>query len=210
MTGTHSEGSTILCPSQGFQRQFLCLGTYLSSYPFKTPIISFGFPYPLFLRLPRTKLEFPQQPALPGNHKRWDSTEANFSDATRGQSQRPASFQFLYIGPGARGNTYVFVMKDSLSSSVMLVAAKTANEITTANALIQWFSTFDVILEWVSDRGTHFANTVVAELRDQNHASHIFVLAYCPSSNGTAKVVSREILRVLRALTFELHLRFHE
>lgn len=45
-------------------------------------------------------------------------------------------FDFLNIGPGAGGNTYVLVMKDDLLSYVMLVAANVADAITTANVLI--------------------------------------------------------------------------
>lgn len=92
----------------------------------------------------------------------------------------------------------------------MLVGTEAANAITTANALITWFSTFGVVLDWVSDRGSHFRNSVVKHLREQNHASHRFTLAYCPWSKGTVEVVNREILRLLRALCSELKIPFRE
>jgi hypothetical protein len=82
--------------------------------------------------------------------------------------------------------------------------------VTTAAALIDWFATFGVVLDWVSDRGSHFRNVVVRLLREQNHSSHRFTLAYCPWSNGTVEVVNREILRVLRALCSELRIPFRE
>jgi hypothetical protein len=119
-------------------------------------------------------------------------------------------FDFLYIGHGLKGVDYIIVLKDDLSSYCRLIPAVAANAVTTAAALIDWFATFGVVLDWVSDRGFHFRNVVVCLIREQNHSSRRFTLAYCPWSNGTVEVVNREILRVLRALCSELKIPFRE
>ena len=117
---------------------------------------------------------------------------------------------FLYIYPGVDGYNYVLVLKDDFSSYVSLVKCKAADAEHTAKALVDWFATFGVVLNWVSDRGSHFKNEVVERLREQNRASHRFTLAYAPWSNGTVEVVNREVLRVLRALCSELRIAFKE
>ena len=117
---------------------------------------------------------------------------------------------FLYIYPGVGGYNYVLVLKDDFSSYVWLVKCKAADAGHTARALMGWFAAFGVVLRWVSDRGSHFKNEVVAKLREQNRATHRFTLAYAPWSNGTVEVVNREVLRVLRALCSELRIPFKE
>jgi hypothetical protein len=86
-------------------------------------------------------------------------------------------FDFLYIGHGLKGVDYILVLKDDLSSYCRLIPSVAANAVTTAAALIDWFATFGVVLDWVADRGSHFRNVVVRILRDQNHSSHRFTLA---------------------------------
>ena len=117
---------------------------------------------------------------------------------------------FLYIFPGIEGYEYILVLKDDFSSYVRLVKCKAADAENTVEALQDWFSTFGVVLHWVSDRGSHFKNEVVSSLSQQNKASHRFTLAYAPWSNGTVEVVNREVLRVLRALCSELKIPFKE
>ena len=117
---------------------------------------------------------------------------------------------FLYIYPGIGSLEYVLVLKDDFSSYVRLVACKAADAEHTVGALMDWFTTFGVVLDWVSDRGSHFKNEVVDRLREQNRASHRFTLAYAPWSNETVEVVNREVLRVLRALCSEFRIPFKE
>jgi hypothetical protein len=119
-------------------------------------------------------------------------------------------FDFLYTGHGLKGVDYILVLKDDLSSYCRLIPSVAANAVTTAAALIDWFAPFGVVLDWGSDRGSHFKNVVVRQLREQNHSSHLFTLEYWPWSNGTVEVVNRKILRVLRALCSELNIPFRE
>jgi hypothetical protein len=119
-------------------------------------------------------------------------------------------FDFLYIEHGLKGVDYILVLKDDLSSYCRLIPVVAANAVTTAAAHIDWFATFGVVLDWISDRGSHFRNVVVCQIRERNHSSRRFTLAHCPWSNGTVEVVNREILRLLRALCSELKIPFRE
>ena len=116
-------------------------------------------------------------------------------------------FDFCYMSKGEDGYTYVLVFKDDLSGYVWLTPCKETTAEVTAEILIRWFSTFGVVTQWVSDRGSHFKNELVRLLREKLKSSHNFTLAYCPWSNGTVEVVCRELLRVIRALLseFQLH-----
>jgi len=115
-------------------------------------------------------------------------------------------FDFCYMGNGEKGNRYVLILKDDFSGYIRLIPSKEATAEVTADSLIQWFSLFGVVTEWVSDRGTHFKNELVKLLRDQVKANHHFTLAYCPWSNGTVEVVCRELLRASRAILSEYQL----
>lgn len=115
-------------------------------------------------------------------------------------------FDFRYITPGENGFDYVLILKDDLSGFVRLVPATNANAETAADALIDWFSCFGTVKQWVSDRGSHFKNEIVRSLREKSNSSHHFTLAYTPWTNGTVEVVCRELLRVLRVLTSEFQL----
>ena len=109
-------------------------------------------------------------------------------------------FDFCFMSKGQGGLQYVLVMKDDFSGFVRLKPAKETTAEVTATYLIEWFSDFGVVEEWVSDRGTHFKNQLISELREKLMTQHHFTLAYCPWSNGTVEVVCRELLRAARAL----------
>ena len=115
-------------------------------------------------------------------------------------------FDFCYMGKGDKGNIYTLVLKDDFSSYVWLIPSKEATAEIVADSLISWFSSFGVVSNWVSDRGTHFKNELVKILREQVKAGHHFTLAYCPWSNGTVEVVCRELIRTARALLSEYQL----
>ena len=115
-------------------------------------------------------------------------------------------FDFLYMTPGEGNLLYTLILKDDHSGYVWLVPTEAANAETAASALLRWFTTFGVVENWVSDRGSHFKNELVAQLREKLKVAHHFTLAYCPWSNGTVEVVCREVLRACRALLSELQL----
>jgi len=102
-------------------------------------------------------------------------------------------FDYCYIGNSSSGDIYVLILKDDFSSYVWLKPCKAADAEATAVCLIEWFSAFGTVVQWVSDSGSHFKNDLVGELREKLHCSHHFTLAYCPWSNGTVEVVCGEL-----------------
>ena len=62
--------------------------------------------------------------------------------------------------------------------------------------------------QWVSDRGSHFRNQLVREIRERMHCAHHFTLASCPWTNGSVEVVRRELLRAMKALLSEFKMPF--
>jgi len=110
------------------------------------------------------------------------------------------------MSEGVDDYKYVLILKDDFSSYVWLKATKETTAEVTADYLIEWFSTFGVVNDWVSDRGSHFKNQLIEYLRDKVKSEHHFTLAYCPWSNGTVEVVCRELLRATRALLSEYQL----
>ena len=123
-------------------------------------------------------------------------------------------FDFMYIrqptATTAHQMCYVLVLLDGFSKFTELVPCAAADTITTVSALLDWFKRFGVVRQWVSDRGTHFMNSVVAELSRQLQADHQFTVAYAPWSNGQVERVNREIKEVLTAMTTELKLSADE
>lgn len=115
-------------------------------------------------------------------------------------------FDFCYMSQGEEDYLYVLVLKDDFSGYVWLEPTKAADADTVTDVLIRWFSSFGVVKNWVSDRGSHFRNELVKNLKERLNSSHHFTLAYCPWSNGTVEVVCRELLRATRALLSEFQL----
>eukprot|EP00171_Calliarthron_tuberculosum_P021340 IDg21340t1 len=105
-----------------------------------------------------------------------------------------------------RGMCYTLIIKDDLSGYVWLVPTESTDAKIVANTLLTWFSSFGVVRNWVSDRGSHFKNELIRILKESLQGHHHFTLAYCPWSNGTVEVVCRELLRALRALLSEFKL----
>jgi transposase InsO family protein len=111
------------------------------------------------------------------------------------------------IGAGLR---YCNVLKDDASSFIQLDAAIEPTADVTCDSLQSWGSRFGIPQTWVSDRGTHFKNSVIEEMRRRYGAIHHFVLAHCPWANGTVETFMSQILRVLRALLSEFRMEDYQ
>ena len=103
-------------------------------------------------------------------------------------------FDFRYINKGIDNYEYVLIIKDDFSGYTSFVPAQFADAETTARALMSWFSTYGTVHSWVFDRGTHFKNELVKQLKNTTHSLHHFTLAYTPCTNGSVEVVFRELL----------------
>ena len=121
-------------------------------------------------------------------------------------ADKPNSLIYFNFGNARRGEKdqlYVLIVKDDFISYIWLISCCAANAETTVNFLIKWFSAFGTVPQLVSDRGSHFNNEVLRGLREKTHGSHHFTLPYCPWTNGTVEVVSRELIRAMHALPSE-------
>jgi hypothetical protein len=110
--------------------------------------------------------------------------------------------EFCYIGVGTAGDCHVLVLKDDLSSSIRFVPTKAATAAANADAQVHWFTEFGACHAWISDQGSHFKNSIIAELRKRTRSHHHFSLPYSPCSNGTVQVKNRELVRCLKSLGF--------
>lgn len=113
---------------------------------------------------------------------------------------------YCFMEAGEQGNKYVLILKEDLSGYVMLRPKFDEDAETTSRVLIEWFTAFRVVHIWISDRGSHFKNKFVREIKHKLHAHHHFTLPYFPWANGTLQVVCQELLRETRALLSELQI----
>eukprot|EP00173_Palmaria_palmata_P000654 Plantae.Rhodophyta-Palmaria_palmata.ctg13165.p1 GENE.Plantae.Rhodophyta-Palmaria_palmata.ctg13165~~Plantae.Rhodophyta-Palmaria_palmata.ctg13165.p1 ORF type:complete len:337 (-),score=45.86 Plantae.Rhodophyta-Palmaria_palmata.ctg13165:285-1295(-) len=79
-----------------------------------------------------------------------------------------------------------------------------------ASALLRWFTAFGVASTWISDRGSHFKNSLMHSLNRLLHSQHHFTAPNSPHANGTVERVCREVLRCCRALLSEFRLKEQE
>lgn len=114
-------------------------------------------------------------------------------------------FDYLFVDLSRRKQfKYLSVIRDDLSSFTELFPCPTAAF--AAECLFDWICRYGIPSTFVSDRGSHFLNSLIEDLCLKLHFRHHFTLAYCPWSNGTIEVVNRRILHVLRSLLSELRL----
>ena len=116
-------------------------------------------------------------------------------------------FDFLYMKKLPKnGGKYILVLKDDFSNLVFLSTHETADADAVVEAITKWASFFGVPHTWISDQGSHFKNSVLAELSRQYDCYHHVTLAYCPWSNGTVESMMHSILTLFRRLLLELDL----
>jgi hypothetical protein len=113
---------------------------------------------------------------------------------------------YLYLGDSYGDSQYVLVLKDELTHFCELVAADSPTSLTAAESVLDWNKRYGLPTEWVSDNGSHFKATLMAELATRVHARHRFVPVYTPWINGTVERVNRDLLQVLRVMLLELQL----
>ena len=115
-------------------------------------------------------------------------------------------FDFLYVGESTNHMEYVLLLKDDFSGYCFLRACQKADAATTAEVLMEYFTTFVPVLQWFSDQGTHFKNEVMELLANSLGVKHHFSTPYVPWSNGTVESVCKQFLRVMRAFSAEFRI----
>jgi transposase InsO family protein len=69
---------------------------------------------------------------------------------------------------------------------------------------------FGVVLQWISDRGRHFKNEVVRQVKKELKAKHHFTTANCPWSNFTIESACKQVIRAFRTVLSELNMHADE
>jgi hypothetical protein len=68
-------------------------------------------------------------------------------------------FDFLYFGLSRDGKyQYILLLQDDLIGNQWIVPCRTADAAATVDALMRLFAMFDVVLLWMSERGSHVKN----------------------------------------------------
>eukprot|EP00171_Calliarthron_tuberculosum_P021396 IDg21396t1 len=75
-------------------------------------------------------------------------------------------FDFCYMMPGVKDMRYVLILKDDFSGYVWLLPTMDTDAETAAEALLNWFASFGVVYQWISDRGSHFKNRIMRLLKE--------------------------------------------
>merc|ERR1719235_575998 len=118
--------------------------------------------------------------------------------------QRPNDllhFDFMHIRtPKEHQYKAVLVIVDDFSKFLELVPVARQDADAAVTALMAWFSRYGIALRWSSDGGSHFVNTVVAELRNRMGCTHNITVAYAPWANGKVEVQNRELRRAMNAI----------
>ena len=115
-------------------------------------------------------------------------------------------FDYLYLGESKKGVSYVLIIKDDATSYTWLTPCERADAEHTVDTLLKWFASFGVAQTWISDKGSHFKNTVMILLNKALHAHHHLTTPYNPRSNGTVERVCQEVLRAARSILSEFRL----
>lgn len=121
---------------------------------------------------------------------------------------RVIHFDFVFVRrPKTPGDhQYVLTLVDGFSRFVWLVPAAAPTARVTADALMNWFSLFGIVPQWISDQGTHFKNELLREMRYRLGTEHCFTTPYAPWSNGLVERVGRDLRETLSALISETRL----
>jgi transposase InsO family protein len=119
-------------------------------------------------------------------------------------------YDFIHIGISDEGFVYLLVIKDDYSGFVMLIPCDSPTSDVVVEALLKWYSMFGIALTHVSDQGSHFKNSVVAELNRRLSTKHHFTLPYTPWSNGTAEIVNKEIRKLIRVWISEFRIQLKQ
>ena len=102
-------------------------------------------------------------------------------------------------------NLYLLVLKDDVSNKIEFELCKAPDSRITAIAVLYWRARYGLLLntEFVSDRGSHFANEFMRSLSKDLKYKQRFCVAYAPWSNGRIERVNKDILKFIRILKSE-------
>lgn len=112
-------------------------------------------------------------------------------------------FDYLYISESSNNKEYIIILEDDSYGYYFVRACEEAVAETTAEVLMEIFTTFVPVLSWFSDKGTHYKNEVMEILAKSLGAKYQFSTPYVSCSNGTVEAVCKQALREMRAFSSE-------
>jgi hypothetical protein len=118
------------------------------------------------------------------------------------------AMDYLNIGPPPLDSRhqfkYILAIKDTYSHFCRLIAAKSADSNTAAQAFMDWIGIFGNSTRYlVSDQGSHFKNKLMHRLQELFGMKQHFTVAYSAWANGSVENLNKEIVRVLTILAAE-------
>lgn len=120
-----------------------------------------------------------------------------------GNGNKRIHFDFLCMGERFDSQGICMAMEDDASIYNWLQPVKGAKSGAVVSALIKSVYDFSVVRNWLSDRGSHFKNKVMAAISRALRAHHYFTAPNTPQCNGAVESVCGEVLRYCRALLAE-------
>jgi hypothetical protein len=99
-------------------------------------------------------------------------------------------------------NEYILVIVDAFSRFVKLQAIRDTSAEAALPALLDWVGLFGIPSEVVSDNGTQFANSLVAEFLDTLETKDTKIQAYSKEENGIVERANKEVNRHLRTIVY--------
>lgn len=106
-----------------------------------------------------------------------------------------------FIGPFP-DKKYILVMIDTFTRWVELFCCSDATAKSAAQSLLAHFGRFGCPRAIRSDRGSHFANEVIAKFLELVGVNHNLTLAYSSQENARVERVNKEVNRHLRSYVF--------
>lgn len=112
-----------------------------------------------------------------------------------------------------KGSKYVLIIKEGISFIHIyiyfynrLCSCNNADSDDATTAFGKWIVSF-AGMDWLAaDQGSHFNSSLMKNLTDHIHIIHHFTTAYFCWSTGTAERECRDVIRILRALLWELRM----
>ena len=116
-------------------------------------------------------------------------------------------FGLDYVGPlteTAQGYKFLLVITEYYTRWPMAFAVRSADALTTAKIVYsQVFCTFGPPQEILTDRGSHFANAIIASLCQIVKVKHKFSTPYHPQTNGLVENFNGTLVQILRKLSVD-------
>jgi hypothetical protein len=104
---------------------------------------------------------------------------------------------FMGPFPSSSGNRYILVAIDYVSKWVEAQALPTNDARVVVKFLKKLFTRFGTPKAMISDRGTHFCNTLMEKTLARYGVTHRFSTAYHPQTSGQVENANRGIKRIL-------------